>query len=345
MYGFKERPHPPRCHSARIAGSSHRYPKLSFPGELPAAGADNFSRKRQVFQITTPTGSFGPCPSGRKPGLRAGNYLRHNDVVKNVGEPKLTGERKLVGEARNVGEQSTRARVARLILENGPVSAAALGSTLGLTPAAVRRHLDQLLESGMVESRTARVYGNRGRGRPARVFAITDAGRSAFEHTYDDLATSALRFIEERVGSQAVAEFARRQVAELERRYRPVVGAAPPEGRVKALAEALSTDGYAATVTARPASRGIAAAGDQLCQHHCPVAHVAAKYPQLCEAETEAFGRLLETPVQRLATIAHGDGVCTTHVTAPSLRTQSITDYGTSPGDRSTDTQVGGLSA
>jgi hypothetical protein len=45
------------------------------------------------------------------------------------------------------------------------------------------------------------------------------------------------------------------------------------------------------------------------------VAHVAAEFPELCEAETEAFGRLLGTPVQRLATIAHGDGICTTHVT------------------------------
>jgi hypothetical protein len=43
---------------------------------------------------------------------------------------------------------------------------------------------------------------------------------------------------------------------------------------------------------------------------------VAAEFPQLCEAETEAFGRLLGTPVQRLATIAHGDGICTTHVTS-----------------------------
>jgi len=237
-------------------------------------------------------------------------------------------------------EQSTRARVARLILENGPVSAAALGSTLGLTPAAVRRHLDHLLEGGMIESRTARVYGNRGRGRPARVFAITDAGRNAFEHTYDDLAASALRFLEERAGSEAVAEFARRQVAELERRYRPVVGAAPPEGKVRALAEALSADGYAATASERPAGRGITAAGDQLCQHHCPVAHVAAEYPQLCEAETEAFGRLLDTPVQRLATIAHGDGVCTTHVTAPSLRSHDATHPG-----RSAETEVGGMSA
>jgi len=44
------------------------------------------------------------------------------------------------------------------------------------------------------------------------------------------------------------------------------------------------------------------------------VAHVAEKFPELCEAETEVFARLLGTHVQRLATIAHGDGVCTTYV-------------------------------
>jgi predicted ArsR family transcriptional regulator len=253
-------------------------------------------------------------------------------------------------------EQSTRARVARLIMENGPVTAAALGTTLGLTPAAVRRHLDHLLEDGMIQTRVARVYGNRGRGRPAKKFAITDVGRSAFEHAYDDLAASALRFLAERAGPDAVAEFARRKISELERRYRPVVATAPLADRVKALAEALSVDGYAASASA---GAGLAA-GEQLCQHHCPVAHVAAEYPQLCEAETEAFGRLLGTPVQRLATIARGDGVCTTHVTAPSLRDGSAGTHG----DRSTGravtahnttgrtattantaTEVGGLSA
>jgi hypothetical protein len=54
--------------------------------------------------------------------------------------------------------------------------------------------------------------------------------------------------------------------------------------------------------------------GIQLCQHNCPVAHVAEEFPQLCEAETEAFGRMLATHVMRLATLAHGDGVCTTHI-------------------------------
>lgn len=205
-------------------------------------------------------------------------------------------------------ERSTRARVARLILEHGPITAAALGERLGLTPAAVRRHLDALLAEGMAEARTARPRGQRGRGRPAKLFAITDAGRSAFEHAYDGLAGSALRFLAERVGEEAVAEFARSQVAGLVDRLRPRMSEVPADQRVRVLAEALSADGYAAS--ASKASLG----GEQLCQHHCPVAHVAAEFPQLCEAETEAFGRILGTPVQRLATIAHGDGVCTTHV-------------------------------
>ena len=53
-------------------------------------------------------------------------------------------------------------------------------------------------------------------------------------------------------------------------------------------------------------------AGEQLCQQHCPVSHVAHEFPQLCEAETAAISRVLGRHVQRLATIAHGDGVCTT---------------------------------
>jgi predicted ArsR family transcriptional regulator len=252
-------------------------------------------------------------------------------------------------------ERGTRARIARLILENGPATAAGLSGRLGLTPAAVRRHLDNLLADGMIEAREARCYGSRGRGRPARLFAITDAGRSAFEHAYDDLATSALRFLAETAGPAAVAEFARRKVSDLERRYRPVVDAAPAARRVQALAEALSADGYAASAAAAPAAVKSGAGGEELsggeelCQHHCPVAHVAAEFPQLCEAETEAFARLLGTPVQRLATISRGDGICTTHVTAPSLvhtpspRTTSADGTTGTGGD--TTTQSGGISA
>src|SRR5262249_12079050 len=116
-------------------------------------------------------------------------------------------------------EAGTGARTARLIREHGPATAAGLSARLGLTQAAIRRHLDNLLADGMIEAREARCYGSRGRGRPARLFAITDPGRSAFEHAYDDLATSALRFLAETAGAGAVAEFARRKISDLEGRY------------------------------------------------------------------------------------------------------------------------------
>ncbi|MFG2865689.1 helix-turn-helix transcriptional regulator [Streptomyces sioyaensis] len=212
-------------------------------------------------------------------------------------------------------QQGTRNKVARSILDHGPSTAAELALRLELTQAAVRRHLDALAAEGVVEPREKRVYGTRGRGRPARAFALTDCGRDAFDQAYDQLATEALRWIAQSAGGgekgeAAVAAFARARLAAQAEGYRTEVEAAEPEARTEALAKALTADGYAATARSAPNPQ----LGEQLCQHHCPVAHVAEQYPQLCEAETEVFSRLLGTHVQRLATIAHGDGVCTTFV-------------------------------
>jgi predicted ArsR family transcriptional regulator len=232
--------------------------------------------------------------------LSLSEELRNNGVVKNVGEAPH--------EELATGERSTRNRVARSILDHGPSTVADLAGRLGLTQAAVRRHLDSLVSDNVVEAREQRVYGARTRGRPAKVFALTDCGRDAFDQSYDTLAVDALRWIEQHAGGDAaVAAFARDRIEAQGGAYRAAVEAAAPEERTEALAKALSADGYAATARSAPV-------GEQLCQHHCPVAHAAEKYPQLCEAETEFFSKLLGTHVQRLATIAHGDGVCTTFI-------------------------------
>jgi len=217
----------------------------------------------------------------------------------------------------------TRTRVARSILDHGPSTAAELALRLQLTQAAVRRHLDALVAHGVVSAREQRVYGSRGRGRPAKVFTLTDGGRDSFGQDYDRLAADALRWIAQTAGGgeqghAAVAAFARARVSAQAERYRRRLETVPPEERARALAAALSEDGYAATARSAPAVPGAgpgeSSGGEQLCQHHCPVAHTAEQFPQLCEAETEVFSRLLGTHVQRLATIAHGDGVCTTFI-------------------------------
>jgi predicted ArsR family transcriptional regulator len=204
----------------------------------------------------------------------------------------------------------TRDAIARSILENGPSTASTLSKRLALTPAGIRRHLDLLVADGILEARDPRVGSTRGRGRPSKVFLMTDEGRSQFEHTYDDLAVAALKFMAAQSGDHLVTAFAESRAEDIERKATPYL--AKRTKKIDALASFLTEQGYAASVEKR-------GSGEEICQHHCPIAHVAAQYPQLCEAETQAFSRLLGTHVQRLATIAHGDGVCTTYI--PQLTT------------------------
>jgi predicted ArsR family transcriptional regulator len=259
-------------------------------------------------------------------GLHWPEYLRNVGVVKNevlsgssavatAATPGLLGSpRRPKDQAPEAGTDGrTRDRVARLLLERGAATAAELGAQLGLSPAAIRKHLDAMLADDLVEVREARTAGPRGRGRPAKAFVLTAAARESFPHFYDGIATAALRWIAEHGGQEAVSAFAAAQVSALEERCSAVLREAgeDPIARAEALAEALTAEGYAANATA-------IASGGQLCQHHCPVAHVAAEFPQLCDAETAVISRLVGTHVQRLATIAHGDGVCTTHIPGPA---------------------------
>jgi predicted ArsR family transcriptional regulator len=203
--------------------------------------------------------------------------LRNNSVVKSA---TLAND-----------DLRTRDLVARAILESGPSTAGALAERLEMTPAGIRRHLDALVSEGILEEREPHLRSVRTRGRPSKVFVMSDRGRERFEHSYDDLAVSALKFLASENGDHAVANFARHRAEEMVRKASSSMSGAKDPAR--SLATFLTSEG--------------------------PIAHVAAEFPQLCEEETKAFSAMLKTHVQRLATIAHGDGVCTTFI--PQVRT------------------------
>ncbi len=209
------------------------------------------------------------------------------------------------------------ARVARRLLEGGPATASRIALDLDLTPAAVRRHLDALEAAGYLTVHDEAPFGprgeqRRGRGRPAKVYALAAAGRDAFEQVYDDIAVGALRFMASRADTQFVAAYAEQRAEQFEQRYAAAMADVPAEERPARLAQLLSADGFAASVSEGPG-------GVQLCEHHCPMAHVAEEFPEFCEAEQAAFTRLLGAHTVRISTIASGASICTTHVPGASI--------------------------
>lgn len=200
----------------------------------------------------------------------------------------------------------TRSAVRELLLERGALTASQIGATLGLTAAGVRRHLEHLVGSGEVESVRRRPAGTR--GRPAKAFQMTAAGRrDTAVHGYDALAADALAALRRIGGSDAVSDFARERVRSVIGHVRPASGPEDVARAARDIADALTVAGYASSI--EDAGQGV-----QICQHHCPVWNVASRFPELCEAEQDVVSEIVGTHVQRLSTIAAGNCACTTNI-------------------------------
>jgi len=219
--------------------------------------------------------------------------FRHNSVV------KLNPDN---------SDRHTRGAIVQHLLESGPITAGEIGEQLGISAAGVRRHLDALMDAGDAQSSAAAAWQHNGRGRPAKRYRLTAAGRAKLGHAYDDLAAAAMRQLREIGGDEAIRTFARRRIDTILSGV--TEGPDDVESTVDRMAEALTESGYATTATKVSGPLH----GIELCQHHCPVSHVAEEFPELCETEREAFAEILGTHVQRLATIVNGDCACTTHV-------------------------------
>ena len=210
-------------------------------------------------------------------------------------------------------DETTRHRVLQLVASDGPITATQLARDLDLTTAAIRRHLSVLQSAGRiaVHDPTTSTSTPVRRGRPARGYIVTGRGQASLVNGYPELASQALRLLAEMSGPKAIAEFASRRVADLETRLEPSLagGGADLVTRVRALAVGLTEHGYAATARPVPGMSTV-----QLCQGHCPVQQVATEFPELCDAESQAFSRLLGVHVQRLSTLASGGHVCTTNI-------------------------------
>ncbi|MDZ4235477.1 MAG: winged helix-turn-helix transcriptional regulator, partial [Dietzia sp.] len=147
--------------------------------------------------------------------------LRHTGVVKI--RPKVAHQT-APQSGPTAADGDTRTTIIRLLLESGPITASSIGERLGLSAAGVRRHLDALIDAGDAQANAAAAWQHEGRGRPAKRYQLTAAGRAKLEHTYDDLASAAMRQLRELGGDDAIRAFARSRIDAILAGVAPVTG-------------------------------------------------------------------------------------------------------------------------
>lgn len=182
----------------------------------------------------------------------------------------------------------------------GPGTAVEIARHFGVSPVWVRSRLSSLVRQGMV--RVADIRPSR--GRPARVYALTAAGRGRFPSRDGALALQILEDIEREHGREAVLGALERRSRRLREAYAAACEGGSPAARLDVLARIRDEEGYAC---------GTVAAGGplpDLVERHCPVEAVARRWPELCRMEAEVFTAVLGRTVTRTEHLLAGGTCC-----------------------------------
>lgn len=195
--------------------------------------------------------------------------------------------------------QGTRERVLAYIVDRREARVEELAGALGITPAAVRRHLDHLRADGLVDARSVKQVT----GRPYYAYFPTEAATGILPPSYADL----LRRMLEGIGEQpAVIEAVMESVAQaLAARHRQELSHVAGTGaeRVAVVTDSLREDGILDEWR-------VEEDGFHLINGTCPYLRAAEISSLPCESDRKAIELLLEGEVEQLHRIVDGAPVC-----------------------------------
>jgi predicted ArsR family transcriptional regulator len=202
--------------------------------------------------------------------------------------------------------KNTRHAIMDILKREGPQDAGTLARRLSVTPMAIGLQLASLEEEKVVVSE-AEVSREPRRGRPVRLWHLTEAANRAFPDAHALLTVGLLSSLQEVFGKQGIEKLlevrTRQNVDEYSRAIPEGVGL---RDKVKALALIRDREGYMTEV--KPATGG----GFLLIENHCPICTAAKTCQGICQSEWQVFQSLMGTDVQvvREEHLLSGDRRC-----------------------------------
>jgi predicted ArsR family transcriptional regulator len=178
----------------------------------------------------------------------------------------------------------TADRLLHALKATGAQTAGVLAARLGITPVAVRQHLQRLETGGLVEFEDQRSSV----GRPKRHWRLTPAGHARFPDNHAGLTLELLGAVSDLFGAAGLDRLIGHREHAMLATYRAAIAGAPGlGGQLSALARRRSAEGYMAEVEELTGGAWL------LVENHCPICAAAAQCQGLCRSEEAVFAAVL----------------------------------------------------
>lgn len=203
-------------------------------------------------------------------------------------------------------QPTTKQDIVQYLVKRGQASAQEMADHLKISPQAVRRHLKDLEEEGVIEHHA--IQG--GMGRPNHLYQLSREGRDRLPDRYDEFAVSLLHTLAETVGKDQVGTILRKQWEHKALDYQKQVGVGSLEERVANLVELRKAEGYMAEwhlVETEDSDKHRYI----ITEYNCAISQIAESFPSVCGHELEMFAiALQDCKVERTHWLANGEHRC-----------------------------------
>ena len=192
-------------------------------------------------------------------------------------------------------------KILYLLKSQGPQSAAALGEQLQMTSMGARQHLLALEAEGWVSFNDEA----RGRGRPVRLWHLTELAWQRFPDTHGELTLQLIDDVRQLFGEEGMDRLIARREQQMLSRYRAELTQPALAEKLAALKALRSREGYMADMSQEEDGSWL------WWESHCPICAAAQACRGFCRSELALFRELLApAEVEREQYLLEGDRRC-----------------------------------